>query len=621
MRFPTWSKFILIIVVTAGILLPGIVQADDDMPYLTWEDAPVTQPMRHQGDAQVRWGWETPELALGPFFQEPFQVGDHTTFHITSDRDNFEFVLLHRSEHAYFWFEIGADVDMNQVMVAADRFDNDIWELNRYLFGENASPGIDGDMRIHIVHIESLLPGLAGFFSPDDQCASHICRGSNERDALYIMLDYGPVSSNRYLSTLAHEFQHMIQFNTDGNEYRWLDEGLSQLAEHLHGFGDDPINSINAEVYLNTPNMYLNSWSYNYDSQSAYYGAGYLMAVYLYERFGAEFIRELTRNSLDGLAGIHNVLQTTGQNITVDELITDWWIANYIDNPYVGDGRYYYQTLDMPREVANERIGISDQPVTHRGLLHQYGVEYLEISRPGTYRLTFSGDAETPLTLLEPHSGQWVWWSYNASGSATSLTRTIDLTETTKASLKYWIAGETGRFPGYLHVLISTDGQHWDILQGTSMDVFNRFSEAPGPHYAGVLNTWEADFIDLNDYVGQEVLLRFEYVTNNAIAGPGFMLDDISIPEIGWYDDFETIDEEWMVEGFLHTQESVDQNWTLAAVADGDMPQVQIINVEEGQAEAEIIVPEDGSMIIVGAMAPFASIDARYTLTITPVLD
>lgn len=611
------KKRLLLLTITLLLVPTLLVQAQDDpRRYLTWDDAPLTQVLRHSGDAQVQWGWETPEVALGPFFQEPFQVGDRTTFKVTAADDNQQFELKYRSEYAYFWFEVGANINQEDLEAAAAYFDATIWTMDRYLYGDNATPGIDGDARIHIVHISEMGPGLAGFFSPDDQCSNHICLESNQRDAIYIILDYGPVNSTTYLSTVAHEFQHLIQFNVDGNEYRWMDEGFSQLAEHLNGFNSDPINRTNIENYLSAPNLQLNSWSRDYYDQGAYYGAGYLLNVYMFERFGTEFIRELARNPHDGLAGIHNVLQSTGQDITVDDLVSDWWIANYLDNPYVAEGQYYYQTFELsPQMIETLRLSPGTQ---HRSLMHQYGVEYLEIEQSGTYALSFSGDTETPLTLAEPQD-EWAWWSYNATASVTNLTRTLDLSNVSSATLEYQVSGETGRFPGYLHILISTDsGVQWDVLEGRHMEVYDYYGDAPGAHYAGFQADWQTDRIDLSDYVGQPVQIRFEYITSNSIAGPGYMLDNISVPEIDWIDDVETLDTAWETNGFLRTQGVVEQNWLLALITNEDVPTVELYPVIGGKVKAQINVPPDGAVLVVGAMAPFTSIEARYSLSLQP---
>lgn len=591
-------------------------QSDGSIPpALTWDAVPSTPLLRHAGDAQVRLGWETREKALGPFTQPPFEVGDTTTFNITSPDDTETFELYYRSENAYFWFVPGAEIDREALANAAARFDAEIWTTNRTLFGENATPGIDGDRRIHLVHLNSLFPGLAGFFNPDDQCAQAICPRSNERDALYLMLDYGPLNSDLYLATIAHEFQHMIQFTVDGNEYRWLDEGMSQLAEYVQGFDADPINSTNLELYLSNPNHTLNGWSPNYEEQSAYYGAGYLLCAYLYERFGADFIQALAYNPLDGLAGIRDTLVSNGDAPGLNPVIRDWWTANYLNDNILLDGRYGYQNFNLPRPIAIQPFPLDVGSIS--GRMRQYGATYYRIDEPGTYTLTLEGDAQVPVVPMgAPRSGQGVWWSYNASFSATTLTRVIDLTETDAATLKFWLMGQTGNFAGHLHVLASTDGREWQVLQGLNAELFNRFSNAPGPHYTSTGGEWMADFIDLSAYAGQVIQLRFEYVTNNSSTGPGFLIDDVGIPEIGWNDDFERLDAAWAADGFVWTGATVEQDWSLTLIGEGDVTTVEHVEMKDGYGQMRFTVPEGGMTIVLGAMAPVSQAPADYTLSI-----
>ncbi|MBI5929200.1 MAG: immune inhibitor A [Chloroflexi bacterium] len=606
-----------------AVLLPTMMMAKADSGgnhSLTWADAPAPPPVRHEGDAETRWGWEMYADVFGPFFTDPYQVGDRTTFALgESPSDVYDMELYYRSQYAYFWFEPGTDVDMENLQATGDYFDKRIWWLDREIFGPNASPGIDGDTRIHLVHVNEFYPGLLGFFSPKDQCAQHICPSSNQRDAVYLMLNENPLGSEQYYATLAHEFQHLIQFNRDGNEYRWMDEGLSQLAEHLIGVVDNEVNHFNVEQFMADTNRPLNSWSLDYYEQSAYYGAGYLFSVYLYERFGSDFIKALTLNPHDGLAAVYDTLQQTGQNTTLNELMIDWYIASLIDNPYVGDGRYYYQTYDLTTTPPLVDLGSVKREFVYNSSANQYGADYLSVEFPGTYQLDFNGSTATPLVDVAPASGEWMWWSYNAVGAASSLTRTVDLTRVTGATLRYNLWWETGELPDYLHVLVSTNnGQRWDPLSGHHMQYPDGYSTAPGLHYSGYSDGWVADEIDLSRYAGQDIQIRFEYITNNAMTGPGFLLDDVEIPEIGLKDDVETSDSGWIVDGFLRTQQTVGQDWSVAVVKMSDPVEVEYVPVEAGQSNMSIDVPEGGAVVIVSAQAPFTLEPAKYRLTLTP---
>ncbi len=57
--------------------------------------------------------------------------------------------------------------------------------------------------------------------------------------------------------------------------------------------------------------------------------------------------------------------------------------------------------------------------------------------------------------------------------------------------------------------------------------------------------------MDISEFAGQQVWLRFEYITDAAVYAEGFLVDDISIPEIDYSSDFENDDGGWQADGFV----------------------------------------------------------------------
>lgn len=611
----------LAVLCISAMIVPSLVSAQDggakkSLPYLTWDDAPNTTRIRHVADAQARWGWIA-KSDLGPFIGTPYKVGDSETFILDSPRNALRVQLLYVSDYAYFWFEPDTRISPDELHRIGERFDQEIWHLMQYIYGDSIPNGIDGDPRVHLVHVTEIFPFYAGFFSPDDQCAQAICEHSNERDVLYLMTDNVPFGSESYLATVAHELQHLIQFQADGNEYRWLDEGISQLLEHLNGYRDDAINQENVWAFLEYPNHPLNRWTTQLGSTSNYYGAGYLFTLYLYERFGLDFIQTLIQSPFDGLAAVNHILQTTGQDTTLDKVVSDWQLANIIDNAYVGNGQYYYSTFDLPGSVYTTDLNFRGTKANTRGEIEQYGAEYLRIAEAGSYEIDFDGQSEVNLIPVAPYDGEGMWWSYNATASVTSLTRTVDLSELENATLRYHVWWETGDFPAYMHVLASLDnGVTWEVLEGKRMVRRSAFEDPPSYHYAGHSGRWVEDIVDLDDYVGQSIELRFEYVTNNAVVSSGFALDNIEIPELGWLDTAEVQDSTWAVDGFLQTGQTVVQNWTLNLVTNEEPPRIIPVDVADGLTTTTVILPEGGGTLVIGAFAPITNELALYDLDV-----
>ena len=62
---------------------------------------------------------------------------------------------------------------------------------------------------------------------------------------------------------------------------------------------------------------------------------------------------------------------------------------------------------------------------------------------------------------------------------------------------------------------------------------------------------WVHASFDLNDYKGQEIELRFHYFADMAAVEDGALIDNVSIPALGFSDDFEATEfKGWRVEGF-----------------------------------------------------------------------
>lgn len=615
------STVMLVVVVGLTGLVPAAAQeGNGKYRPLTWADAPIVPRHRSEADWLVDAGWQSPAEVYGPFPTHEYQVGETERFIPLGGYygETVPFVLANRSPNAYYWFERGYRPSPADLEETARFFEEHIFPLNHDIYGDEWNPGIDGDSRIHIVGQSSIGMGVLGAFNPDDQCPQSLCDDSNQREIIYIGLDLAPLGSPEFLTTLAHEHQHLIQYHVDGNEQRWFNEGLSQLAEHLNGFHPRYVGSYNMIDYLDNTDLSLNGWSNGYDMGS-YYGSAYLFMVYLYEQFGLEFIRALAASDYDGLASVENVLEGTGQSRGLDQVFGDWIVANLLDDPYVDDGRYYYQGLDLPNSIEPVPVPFRDGGAVYSDSVSQYGADYLSIDQPGSYRLSFDGSDETHVVETRPHSADRMWWSYNGDSSAARLTAAFDLAglDTITLSFSAWWNVEEGY--DWFHVLISEDGgQNWVVLGGSQASPESGFT--PGAYYSGQSERWIDEQIDLSAYAGKQVQVRFEYLTDSALTFPGVALDDIGIVELGPLDDVELDSSPWSAEGFIRIPASAPQHWAVAVIvrpAEGPAQVIPLALDDLNTGRADFTVPDGGSATVaIGAMAPFSTSRASYKLAV-----
>ena len=500
----------------------------------------------------------------------PHAIGDQATFWV-SDQGSLSYfqvtaTLRYATPHVYMWTENGYNVSEEELRLSGDRFENQIYPLTRELFGSEWSPGVDADPHISIFN--GYVPGVGGYYSSADEFSGLINPFSNEKEMFYINLDNASPGQNYYDGILAHEFQHMIHWHSDRNESTWINEGLSELSAQLNGFE----TSGSVAAFAGSPDVQLTGWPDLPGQAAANYGAAHSFMNYLLQRFGNGFIRDVVSDRENGMASIDQVLRARNIDTTATDVFADWVIANYLGDPQVGDGRYGYRLLQT---AANLDAGHSDYPVERSAEVHQYGTDYIELKGSGDLLVDFQGPEETRITDNAAHSGQYVWWSNRGDDSDMTLTRTFDLSGLESATLEFWLWYDIEAGWDYAYVEASTDGGHtWDTLQGTFATDHNPNGNSFGWTYTGVsgggdVPAWVKERIDLTPYAGQEVMVRFEYVTDDAVNHAGVCLDDLAVPELGFYDDAEGERPEWDARGFVRSNNRLPQRFLLQLIEIG----------------------------------------------------
>ncbi|UCG25483.1 MAG: immune inhibitor A, partial [Chloroflexota bacterium] len=440
--------------------------------------------------------------------------------------------------------------------------------------------------------------------------------GSNAREMFVMNANY--FGSDFYLNVLIHELRHMIEDNYDRGDDAWEGEGAATLAEDLLGYPDNAVGRANR--FLAQPDQQLNAWT---DGDSIpYYGQGYLLNRYIYDRLGPELYRQFGASPETGLAAIDQVAATNGLELTGHDLWLDWLAAmTLIGRDDVPDD----YRLDKPGLASPAMEDVDEYPAAFDEMVHQYAADFYRLTGDGEVIVDFAGSELVPALDTQPVSGQAMWLADRANNSHARLTRTVDLSDVDAATLEYSVYHdiETGYDFGYLFVS-EDDGQSWQPLvgenmQGAEQDPSN--SALAERFYSGRSDEWRRERIDLTPYAGQEILIRFAYLTDMVLTFGGLAVDDIAIPEIGFYDDGETEAEGWTAEGFERVTGSLPQRWQLQLITFPDgRPAIERLNVAADQTltHALSLADSDGqAILIVSAWAPSTLQPAGYHLEIT----
>ncbi len=480
--------------------------------------------------------------------------------------------LVERTDNVYFFAEEDLAVDRSGVRRLLDVFQNEIYPTNRAFFGSEWTPGVDGDPRLYILYVRGIGFSTLGYYSSVDEYSRLAHTDSNEKEIFYINADLTSPSSLDLASTLAHEFQHMIHWHQDPNETTWLNEGASMLAELLNGY-DSPLGY--AQSYTLDPDLQLNAWT---DGDTIpHYGAAFLFLTYFLERFGEEATRALVAHPDNGLESLDAVLAgrgladpATGRPLTAEEVFADWAVANYLNDAAVGDGRYVYRRLDGFRTTATTDEFTRCPVATRSETVVQYGVDYYRFECAGAYTLTFEGNRVVPVVPATPADGRYAQWSNRSDETVTTLTRAFDFTGLDTATLIYDAWWDIEENYDYAYLQVSTDaGRTWTILRAPSTTGANPTGANFGWGYTGRSDGWVEEVVDLSEYAGRPVLLRFEYITDAALNNPGFLVDDIRVPELGYQTDFEAGDDGWEAQGFVRMDNVLPQRFIVQLIRQG----------------------------------------------------
>lgn len=374
-----------------------------------------------------------------------------------------------------------------------------------------------------------------------------------------------PARPHLYEGTFAHEYQHLLQYYTDPNESIAVNEGLSDFAQTLVGYvdgtktvydkgGDSHLycfqgfGTVQTEFNQNPrdcggPEGSFNLWDEGATASGVLgdYGHAYQFMLYLYDKFGEDFMSELHRDgSAQGLASVAKQLEAEGT--TLDKVMHDFQSMTLLDK-LVGDARHALVIGASKSRITTPSLRSAvnlDNPASYAtpGAAPN-GADYVPLRvngkdvRGSSLRsLKFKGAETLPEQPLEWTSvtddsdrpGDAVLFSGNENSTDAAAVISVavpadDATLTFDA--KY--GAEEGYDYGYVQV--STDGG----ATYTSIKGDKTVPGPQGPSLNGTTDGFEQHSFDLSAYAGQEILLSFRYISDGGVNEGGLKIDDVVV--------------------------------------------------------------------------------------------
>jgi len=385
-----------------------------------------------------------------------------------------------------------------------------------------------------------------------------------------------PARPNLYEGVFAHEYQHLLLSYVDPAETTWLNEGLADWAQTLTGYVDPtiPITELGYDSHVQCflgwlgvetdvnpiprdggPENSLNLWGDQTDFEWEIlcdYGAAYTMMELLADRFGDDFMGELHRDQLTGLASVESLM---GGAMSARELIDQWAAMAALDG-VLDDGAnlkggaeadFQVSTLDASINWDTiQTFSTAGAPPNGSDYVRLRDGEGSFLSASDVGRVSFDGvNALPPLPIdwvIDPdppgQAGDPALYSTDADSRNSVILQEVDV-PAGSPELTFDAAWDLETTFDFAYVQITDDGgetytslECTDTVDDTDPELgnvgpgfghgFNGFDDTP---------TFAPQACDLTPWAGQTVGLAFRYFSDSNTHGDGFWADDVMIDD------------------------------------------------------------------------------------------
>ncbi|MGJ7910748.1 Ig-like domain-containing protein [Neobacillus sp. LXY-1] len=365
-----------------------------------------------------------------------YKVGDRKNFWITDFTDysheQISATLGYSGKKANVWVYQKQITNADAVKLGAE-FDIKIYSTVVNHFGPESDVNHDGKIDILCFDIPDGFSGsggyIGGYFGADDLYNTTY---SNKEEIFYIdtypTMGMGSTKDvTEAYQTLAHEFQHMVNYNQNvlvekGKEMdTWLDEAMSMAAEQMYlGHGlNDRLDYFNQSASIENGHSLL-YWD-SYGDTLANYSLSYLFGQYLKVQSGRgdQIFKEIMRDPNNDYKAVENMAKKyINPKLTFGKLMTDFRIALLLKEPkglYGFKGDAFFNALQDQFFTGNSvqlhgggavvipRRNIAlptakGANITYTLVDKHQGVAEIDMTPPASPIVNGVGDADTQIT-------------------------------------------------------------------------------------------------------------------------------------------------------------------------------------------------------------------------------
>ncbi|GAB4428827.1 MAG: hypothetical protein OHK0011_11040 [Turneriella sp.] len=235
------------------------------------------------------------------------------------------------SAHANLYVEVKGEVPKSSIDGLLSAFENNIVPVEHVWFTTPTDVDQNGKVILLLLDIQdgyregSSSGYIAGYFDPLNHYSDASVNAlnseyhSNQAEMLYLDTYPADVTRTAFFATLAHEYQHLLQFGKyykgeqNDIEPTWIDEGLSEVSSDLTGFGPQ-VSRANTfrSALINNTSLIREPAQFGLE----HYANTYIYFRYLADVYGLGLISSIFNNNVVGLAGINDSISSADAGLT-----------------------------------------------------------------------------------------------------------------------------------------------------------------------------------------------------------------------------------------------------------------------------------------------------------------
>ncbi|HRP68369.1 MAG TPA: hypothetical protein PLY93_02435 [Turneriella sp.] len=299
------------------------------------------------------------------------------------------------SKHADVYTEVGQDVSGDIVDNLLAAFENAVVPIEHFWLRPPTDIDKNDKVILLLLNIQDGYSTqgsfVGGYFDPynnySDESVNAVNSSYHSNEAEMLYLDTNPwlqeakrtQDFKAYYATIAHEYQHLLQFGTyfrgekENFEPPWVDEGMAEVMADLTGYGPQlgRANNFRRSLLQNTSLIKENA-TFSLEN----YAHSYIYFRYLADVYGLGIIGSIFKGTHNGVPGVNTALEATDTKLLAN-------CGNTATLPYPHFSCSY---RFMWGAMVNNTLG--DSPAGVRVVFNGAASANLAVSGTYTYALT-----------------------------------------------------------------------------------------------------------------------------------------------------------------------------------------------------------------------------------------